>query len=235
MNSSDAFFIGWDVGGWNCDKNRNSRDAIVILDSELAIIGKPWRGNLREDINESCNANTFLGKIYSKCGAKLENAVPTTLAIDTPLGFPAEFINLVTKKTISEPILSSSSNSYLFRKTERYLFEIDRHPLSAIKDMIGSQATKAVHAVAKFAPYIKTCGVWTDRKILQVIETYPAACRDSEAVVKLSKDECNLRHTDLKDAYTCAIMAYLFATRLKSLKHPPKEISNREGWIWITK
>ena len=29
-----AFFIGWDVGGWNCDKNGESRDAIVILDAD---------------------------------------------------------------------------------------------------------------------------------------------------------------------------------------------------------
>lgn len=25
-------FIGWDVGAWDCDKNSNSRDAILILD-----------------------------------------------------------------------------------------------------------------------------------------------------------------------------------------------------------
>ena len=45
-----SFFIGWDVGGWNCDNNSNSRDAIVILDDDLTLVGKPWRGNLRESI-----------------------------------------------------------------------------------------------------------------------------------------------------------------------------------------
>jgi hypothetical protein len=32
MEQWASFFIGWDVGGWNCDKNRESRDALVILD-----------------------------------------------------------------------------------------------------------------------------------------------------------------------------------------------------------
>jgi hypothetical protein len=25
---ASAFFIGWDVGGWNCDDNSKSRDAL---------------------------------------------------------------------------------------------------------------------------------------------------------------------------------------------------------------
>jgi len=37
----------WSIGGWNCDKNQNSRDAIVILDANHEIVGTPWRGNLR--------------------------------------------------------------------------------------------------------------------------------------------------------------------------------------------
>ena len=46
-----SFYIGWDVGGWNCEKNGKSRDAIVILDAALQIVGKPWRGNLRTTLN----------------------------------------------------------------------------------------------------------------------------------------------------------------------------------------
>ena len=40
--AAKQFFIGWDVGGWNCDRNRSSRDAIVILDTERRIVGTPW-------------------------------------------------------------------------------------------------------------------------------------------------------------------------------------------------
>ena len=48
MASRDGkIFIGWDVGGWNCDNNPKSRDAMVVLNAERQIVGKPWRGNLR--------------------------------------------------------------------------------------------------------------------------------------------------------------------------------------------
>ena len=54
MNSAfqaPVYFVGWDVGGWNCNKHGESRDAIVIRDASKAIIGKPWRGNLRASIH----------------------------------------------------------------------------------------------------------------------------------------------------------------------------------------
>jgi hypothetical protein len=41
--SANGFCIGWDVGGWNCDHNPNSRDAIVILDVRV----KSTRGKER--------------------------------------------------------------------------------------------------------------------------------------------------------------------------------------------
>ena len=28
--SGDTHFLGWDVGGWNCDKNGKSRDATAV-------------------------------------------------------------------------------------------------------------------------------------------------------------------------------------------------------------
>lgn len=55
-------------------------------------------------------------------------------------------------------------------------------PLSAIKDMIGSQATKGMHVLAKFAPKIERCGVWTDAAGFTVIEAYPSGCKGSATV-----------------------------------------------------
>lgn len=55
-----SYFIGWDVGAWHCDTNSKSRDAIVILDEALNIVGAPWRGNLRESINAAANAAEWL-------------------------------------------------------------------------------------------------------------------------------------------------------------------------------
>lgn len=64
------FYIGWDVGGWNCDRNAKSRDAIVILDSGLALCGKPWRGDLRECINKSGDAREWLNCLLNLCAAR---------------------------------------------------------------------------------------------------------------------------------------------------------------------
>jgi hypothetical protein len=44
-------FLGWDVGAWNCDRNRESRDALCTVElgeSGPVVVGKPWRGNVRD-------------------------------------------------------------------------------------------------------------------------------------------------------------------------------------------
>ena len=229
-----TFFIGWDVGGWNCDHNRNSRDALVILDAALRIVGTPWRGNLRECIAVATTTGEWIRKLFSLCAASQpEEPMFATMAIDTPLGFSTEFVDLVTCRQWTDPLGSSDTNLYLFRQTERHLFKQGLTPLSAIKDMIGSQATKGIHALAKFAPTVESCGVWTDGRMLRAIETYPTACRDSQAVSALSKDHRPLSHSDLNDAQVCAVVAYLFATDRESLEPPCPNVPDREGWIWV--
>ena len=180
--SGDTHFLGWDVGGWNCDKNGKSRDAIVILNQNLEIVGKPWRGNLR-----------------------------------------------VTRLQPVNNIGKSDSNPYLYRHTEHHLFRHGLRPRSAIKDMIGSQATKGMHTVAKFAPRLLSRGVWTDGIGLTAIEGYPSACKKSETIMALWSRFRPLSHEDLDDALTCAFLAYLFATDREQLDNPD------ESWIWVPK
>lgn len=48
------YYIGWDVGAWNGDRNAASRDAIVILDAARRVIGTRGRGNLRERMVCGC-------------------------------------------------------------------------------------------------------------------------------------------------------------------------------------
>lgn len=102
-----------------------------------------WRGNLRRLINESSNTKEFIRKLFglATTNLKTDNA-RIILAIDTPLGFSDDFVRLVAENKYVELVESSATNPYLFRKTERYLFQHGLRPLSAIKDMIGSQATK---------------------------------------------------------------------------------------------
>lgn len=229
-----SFFIGWDVGGWNCDRNGTSRDAIVILDDKLAVVGTPWRGNLRQCIAASKDTRGWLETLFTTCGAHCpEAATGITMAIDTPLGFPVEFVRLITRQGSVEPHETSGLNCYLFRHTERYLFEHGKAPLSAIKDMIGSQATKGMHVLAKFAQKTESCGVWTDEQAFRVIETYPAACRDTEFVRTCLAGRQSLGHDDKNDARICALIAYLFATAPDSFEQPPADVPSDEGWIWV--
>ena len=233
---ANRYYIGWDVGGWNCDQNPRSRDAIVILDAKLIIVGTPWRGNLRQAINEAGNTEEWIRTLFRLCSHKLaEHASDVTLAIDTPLGFSTEFIALVTGLKHVQTLEQFNTNQYLYRQTERYLFERGHNPLSPIKDMIGSQATKGMHVLAKFAPTAVACGVWSDGKMLTAIEAYPSVCQESATIAALRRDFSALKHEDEKDAYTCALIAYLFAEDRGKFDAPDVSVPKREGWIWVPK
>jgi predicted nuclease with RNAse H fold len=233
---STPFFVGWDVGGWNCDKNGQSRDALVILDDSLAIVGRPWRGNLRRCIADAAATRDWIYALFAKCEAAFPaGAVTATMAIDTPLGFPEAFVALVSGRACVEPDEASGRNRYLFRQTERQLFDRGLRPLSPVKDMIGSQATKGMHVLAKFAPQVESCGVWTDGECISAIEAYPSACRNSMLIANMRERVTNLPHelrADERDALTCALVAWLFVRNRDSLTPPPCDVPRSEGWIW---
>ncbi len=236
VSQAPSFCIGWDVGGWNCDKNGKSRDALVILDAGLNIVGKAWRGNLRTAINEAADSADWVSKLFALCKAPSSSGrPPITLAIDTPLGFSEEFTRLATQRGHAGDVGRSVTNPYLFRQTERFLFEHGLKPLSAIKDMIGSQATKGMHVLAKFAPTIQRCGVWSDGAGLIAIEAYPSACKNSATVKGLQQRFGKLDHDDLDDALTCALLGYLFDARPDTLIAPSASVPMSEGWIWVPK
>jgi hypothetical protein len=230
------FFIGWDVGGWNCDNNQKSRDAIVILNAKLALLGQPWRGNLRAYINEATTTVEWIRTLFFLCETEFpDDAGQATLAIDTPLGFSEPFVRLVTASEWAGQSGQSQANPYLFRQTEQYLFQQGLTPLSAIKDMIGSQATKGMHVLAKFAPTLASCGVWTDGTSLTAIEAYPSACKGSATIQSLRRPYPPLSHADTEDALTCALLAYLFTEQRELLASPDQSIPSSEGWIWVPK
>lgn len=228
------WFIGWNVGGWKCDKNQNSRDAIVILDANHEIVGTPWRGNLRECINSCSTSIEWIAALFDLCGSGVSpESGPMTLAIDTPLGFSDAFIQLVTRSKAAASIKVSNSNPHLFRRTEHCLLEQGLSPLSAIKDMIGSQATKGIHVLARFAPNIVECGVRSDGSNLTAIEAYPSAYKRSETMQTLRRPCPALTHADCEDALTCALIACLFAERRSALMPPEADVSPSEGWIRV--
>lgn len=233
--STDPFFIGWDVGGWNCDINANSRDAIVILDAQLRLVGTPWRGNLRESINTATSAQAWIGLLFDLCQFRSPVIPRAVMAIDTPLGFPDAFRRLVNELRQIPAIGNSSENPYLYRQTEQFLFKRGWKPMSPIKDMIGSQATKGMHVLSKFAPQVLSCGVWSDKEHLIAIEGYPTVARKSSTVLNLRGDIGQMPNPDCEDALMCALLAYMFHTSPHNLENPGPEVPKAEGWIWIPK
>jgi hypothetical protein len=99
--------------------------------------------------------------------------------------------------------------------------------------MIGSQATKGMHALARFVPKIVECGVWSDGSNLTAIEAYPSACNRSVTFQALRRLYPVLSHTDCEDALTCALVASLFEEKRSALMPPEAEVSQLEGWIWV--
>ncbi|WLQ16274.1 DUF429 domain-containing protein [Hahella aquimaris] len=254
--SKDMLYIGWDVGGWNCDSNSKSRDALVVLDGRRRLLGKPWRGNLRKVINQAATTAEWIQALLECCEVTSPSSkLPVvTLAIDTPLGFSLALQQLITGGAPVDRLDESAANPYLFRFTERFLFQQGLAPLSAVKDMIGSQATKGMHALAKFAPQRKSVGVWEGDGQLQAIEAYPSSCRHSDLMATLLEPFCsdrrndaqplrlhwrdaafveNIDHDDKRDALICALIAWLFVNQPEQLQPPEPDTPLSEGWIFV--
>jgi hypothetical protein len=155
------------------------------------------------------------------------------MAIDTPLGFPTGFLDLAAGSAPVRVVGERRSNPYLFRATERHLFNLGWTPMSAVESMIGSQSTKGIHLRARFAPVPAGPGVWTDGDRLTVIETYPTPCRSSPRIASLLEGRLDLPHDDLRDARICALVAHLFDTDPQALVPPPPDTPECEGWIWV--
>ena len=239
---SATVFVGWDVGGWNCDKNPSSRDALVLLDDRRRPLGTPWRGNLRAVFNDATTTVELVDAVLDLC--QVETAIgerPRLLfGIDTPLGFSTPFVDLVVHGRAVDTLGASSSNPYLHRKTEHFLFQRGLSPLSPLKDMIGSQATKGLHFLARYAPQVARCGVWTDGQGLTAIEAYPSACKRSAyietlraEVAQVSAIDATPRHPDIDDALTCALIGWAFQHAPDRLAQPDASIDPREGWIFV--
>ncbi|MEI7252159.1 hypothetical protein [Pectobacterium versatile] len=234
-----GYFIGWDVGGWNCDTNPKSRDAIVILDTKLNLVGKPWRGNLREVINSGESALDFIGSLVTYCSAKnAESGISTLIAIDTPLGFSLPFIDLLTAGSTASSVGKAATNPYLHRQTEFFLFEHGLSPLSPLKDMIGSQATKGLHVLNRYGFKRTSCGVWENEHNMTAIESYPSACKRSALMKSLvarvmqREPSDSFPHQDHKDALICALTGWLFRFRPETLVTPSEHVDPMEGWIF---
>ncbi|MFM7295936.1 MAG: hypothetical protein ACKO4Q_01780, partial [Planctomycetota bacterium] len=184
-----AFFLGWDVGAWNCDRNPRSRDALCALvadGSRFRLVGKTWRGNLRELLVNRSGIDLVEGFLEL---VEVRRTPPDGLiiAIDAALGWPAAATVLLEKqRTVAVPEVAIR-NPYLFREQARILSESGIRPLSVVRDMIGSQSLKAMHFLARSKLRSDGRGAWVGEGVV-AIETYPCAARRDAIVQDLCGD-----------------------------------------------
>ena len=239
----DELFLGWDVGGWNCDKNPRSRDALAALVARrgrLELVGTPWRGNLRESLTIRAGTE-LLDDWLGLLGVDRKSAPRVTIAIDTPLTWPLSMLELVNTGRCADVPRKADHNPYLFRPQELALFERGLRPLSAVRDMIGSQSTKGIHFLQRTRLALESRGIW-EAPHATALETYPAVVRkdrDAEELTQriLSGVETG-RHKapwieDVRDAIACAVVAAWFRREPTRLAPPPEGTDAREGWIWL--
>lgn len=229
--------------------SKERRDAVVVLDAHRHVLGRPWRGNLRRTINDAITAEEWIAGLLALCdvgpAARRSRAV---LAIDAPLGVADAFRALLDGHPPVEEVHASDSNPYLYRETERFLIAGGHRPLSAVKDKIGSQSTKAMHALACFTPDREGIGVWSGPGGNESIEAYPAVARKSSRVQRLLDPYVHavtvdgyrrldpvFGHADEEDALLCALVAWLFVHERDALAAPDETVPGAEGWIWVPK
>jgi hypothetical protein len=241
-------FVGWDVGGWHCDNNQKSRDALVAIgvrNGTVVMVGQPWRGNLRS-LLVAKSGSALVSAFLDLCGVQTDLVTEVFVAIDTPLGWPSAMMRLALGGPTSVVSAADGENPYTRRATELALVQRGHSPLSAVRDMLGSQSTKGIHFLRAAGLEEVSCGVWrkTDASVRTVtaIETYPAVALQSDRVRRLqaevlSRPGCHLGvpgrplHEDIRDALACALVAHLFAEGSAFVELPPPGVPVGEGWI----
>lgn len=250
MTVPQAWYIGWDVGAWNCEKNANSRDALLVLNQHGELVGKPYRSNLRDTIAAAASYTDWLLTVAKFCqfddNTKSVFATQNmVMAIDTPLGFSNGLLQLLQGEAVATPFTASCDNPYLYRHTERELFAHGFSPLSAVKDMIGSQATKGLHLLRKFGFTPSPSGVWQLNQSSQnqcqysALESYPTVLKTSALVEEYieqlrSQTGFNNWHQDIQDAAYCAIAALLYQQQPNTMATPTEDVTT-EGWNYVPK
>ena len=245
------FRVGWDVGGWHCDRNRESRDALAILEIERSMpraVGRRWRGNLRELLMSKTGSELMIGMLALCRVPHAGDVSEVTVGIDTPLGWPRAMLDLVLGRATSSVPADDRVNSYTRRRTEIDLIERGiATPLSAVRDMIGSQSTKGIHFLRSAGLVERSPGVWrggNNEMAIAAIETYPAAAVATGGIDRLfeavyppvdtdAATPSAVALDDLDDAFRCAIVAHLFADEPDLLEPPPTKVPDGEGWIML--
>src|ERR1035441_9363038 len=170
MNAINSLFLGWDVGAWNCDKNARSRDALCALKATsngLAVVGIPFWGNLRETLVRY-EGQRLIDEMLRLVKAQSVGPSRVTIAIDAPLAWPTEVLGLLNDGALFDVPREARENPYLYRIQERRPFVGKHYALSPVKDMIGSQSTKAIYFLRRAGLPPTSVGIWGSESLTRI-------------------------------------------------------------------
>ncbi len=246
-----VLFLGWDVGAWNSDEG-TSRDALFALEGtsldELSICAgrRGYRPSpsapFRDDLVRARDPSFLLELLGIR---RMKRRV--VLAIDAPLRWPNSFMELIQGRLPKEvPGEVAAENPIAFRLTERLL--ADFSVVSAVRDRIGSQATKAQFFLTQFGAKPIRPGVFSMADGWTIIETFPRVARmDGSTRRRVEKffpevfpsglgEKPAPVDCDLRDSLLCAHIAAVFELGEKDdLVRPlpsQRALVESEGWIW---
>lgn len=189
-----------------------------------------------------------------------ESEGPALLALDAPLGWPAQLGTTLQAHRAGTP-LEHSANSMFRRETDRFIRQvIGKQSLDVGADRIARTAHAALRLLEEVRRLIRAPLplAWESGfEGFKAIEVYPAAtllahgiaeqgykkadgtearwrllCALSERVELTSDAELMVRNADALDAAVCALAAQDF---LLNAAMPPPNSGNveKEGWIWL--
>ena len=277
-----TYYVGWDVGAWECPNTKfaaRSQDCITILDEGGKLLFA-WMGNIycppknnNGDAKLKDETKTLFKLINSLIGdenniihksndfSKIDENDKLFIAIDAILGLPnlaTSLFNLDENEKNTDKVedIIKNHKKYLFRLTERNLPK-HKSPLSVLKDMLGSQATKALFTLRYWNfKWNAQELVWEMDNHIS-LETYPSAAyanvinmndkmeiewnnvfnaNDEPPKIQLNPaKDIKSRWLDLNDSIICAKVAkeYKENNCLSPSLGEEDEAAKQEGWIWL--
>lgn len=236
------FFIGWDVGAWNCDGG-DSQDALCVATEtkgKLTVRGD-WRGNLRQVLDEGSGLG-ILREFFRVCRIEPPKRAKAAIAIDTPLGWPQPVLQLflcgnathVPMKSLSVPedragpVRPGISPAF---HSSRY----DRQPIN--KGHSFSKEGGVEDRIRWRVDYDESRHRgYRNRNLPQApCKKSPSACKAFLDVTGTGNVAGSKRERDLQDALRCALIAWWFRADRSKLAEPSPDIPCDEGWIWLPK
>lgn len=237
-----TLFAGWDVAGWTCPAPRQlgpdarSQDALVLLvedAAQLVLVGLDV-GSFGSDVLAGIDFVRLAAANYGY--SRVDKVV---LAVDAPLGWPAEFQSLLSWAWTPSSV--GGYSSLLYRATDQL-----HGGQSAVVRSVGAASTKAMAFLQaqRFTKDLNQPGTFTrihppDR----ALETYPKVVLNHALAnpngwfaLEYARLQASMLipTADADAALWCALVAAAYhrgsAPPLKQPTNAAAAIS--EGWIW---